>query len=355
MLNLFLLKVFIEPDDAEGEVTLATRDPQPMRATLRIASAPVQFRELHNTGLLIPFKSSRLITTANLSFAASFDVPLAYAVVDGAEFGLVECLRQLPTAALEEFQLCSTFSQLDLEKFRVRYRHTSENRPLKDLFAFRVSAIGFYSSPRTLLKVFYGAQQSDLLEFVINFFPTSVRVYSQEPLTLNNTEQLLIGRAHLTAVCYPEPVAPDDIVYHIVEPPKYGMISRQVGAGRMRRIGLASNFTQRHVDENTLVYKLNYVQFAVLNDFFMYRVLTPTTTTELLRADLTYIPGGSALQLINRTVIVNEGRTQKVGEGNESIRTPCRSPTTRCGWRRRTRRRSCSRCWCRPPRADWCC
>lgn len=113
------------------------------------------------------------------------------------------------------------------------------------------------------------------------------------------------------AVSFPELVDADSLIYHVVEPPKYGMISRQIGT-KMRRIGLASNFTQAHVDTNTMLYKLNYMQYTVLNDFFMYRILTPTTTSELLRCEITFIPGGNSMQLINRTLIVNEGRSQRV-------------------------------------------
>lgn len=71
-----------------------------------------------------------------------------------------------------------------------------------------------------------------------------MRVFIEQSLLLNNTEQALIKRRNLLATAYPEQVSTDQLVYHVVEPPKYGMLSRQVN-GRMRRIGLASNFTQQ--------------------------------------------------------------------------------------------------------------
>jgi hypothetical protein len=62
------------------------------------------------------------------------ELPVIYSVVDSPEFGLVECLRDS-----EEFQLCSTFTEADLAKFKVRYRHTSSSRPPADSFSFNVS------------------------------------------------------------------------------------------------------------------------------------------------------------------------------------------------------------------------
>lgn len=58
--------------------------------------------------------------------------------MDGSEYGLIECLKEIPTGGIEEFQICSTFTEKDLAKFRVRYRHTSASRPPADSFSFNV-------------------------------------------------------------------------------------------------------------------------------------------------------------------------------------------------------------------------
>lgn len=76
--------------------------------------------------------------------------------------------------------------------------------------------------------------------------PVSVRVFTELPLVINNTDAVLLGRSNLLATAFPTPVDPAKLVFHIVEPPKLGMLSRQVDGGKkMRRIGLGSNFTQK--------------------------------------------------------------------------------------------------------------
>ncbi|CAD5210054.1 unnamed protein product [Bursaphelenchus xylophilus] len=299
--------IYIEAEEEQGYIKISTRDSLPKQVALKIRSSPLEFRLDTNTGLRLPFRSSRLITADNLTARANFPVSLGYSVVDNPEFGFIECLKPLPTGGLEEFQLCSQFTQMDLEKMRVRFRHSSDNRPSRDGFAFRVV---------------HGSQQSELFEFLIEFFPISVKVYYQEPIVLNNTEEVVLSRNNLMAVSFPELIQPDDFIYHIVEPPKYGMLSRQVSNLKMRRIGLASNFTQYNIDHLTIVYKLNYVQYNVVNDFFMFRILTPTTTTELLRCDITFLPGENSFQLINRTILVNEGRKQKITNNTLWLETP---------------------------------
>lgn len=52
------------------------------------------------------------------------------------------------------------------------------------------------------------------------------------------------------------------------------------------------------MDDATLVYKLHYTHFSVLNDFFMFRVVTPAAVTELLRFDITFIPGNMVINSI---------------------------------------------------------
>ncbi|KAI6182868.1 hypothetical protein M3Y97_00426900 [Aphelenchoides bicaudatus] len=311
--QFFNKKVYLRSEGSRGEVELIARSNPSSPVILRLISAPVRVQLQANTGLKIPHRSSRLITSSNLSFVSNFaELPILYFVVDSPEFGLVECLREIPTGGLEEFQLCSSFSEADLVKFKVRYRHTSSNRPPADSFSFNASFYKQFNNLCCKFKVKSGGQQSPIHHFNVDFIPISVRVFIERSLLLNNTEQALIGRRNLLSTAYPETIPTDQLVYHIVEPPKYGMLNRQVDGGRMRRIGLSSNFTQQHIDDGTLVYKLHYTHFSVLNDFFMFRVVTTAAVTELLRFDITFIPGGNAIQLVNHTLVVREGHSQQI-------------------------------------------
>lgn len=90
-----------------------------------------------NTGLQLPHRSNRLITSQNLSFYSNFpEIPVKYSVVEQPEFGIIECLKE--SLSEENFQLCSNFQQDDIDLFRIRYRHISNNRPETDSFSFQV-------------------------------------------------------------------------------------------------------------------------------------------------------------------------------------------------------------------------
>ena len=54
------------------------------------------------------------------------------------------------------------------------------------------------------------------------------------------------------------------------------------------------------------------MHYSVVNDFFIFRLITPAVTSELLRFEITYIPGGNSIQLLNRTLIVPEGHSQSI-------------------------------------------
>lgn len=70
----------------------------------------------------------------------------------------------------------------------------------------------------------------------------------------------------------------------------------------------------------------------------MFRVITSASVTELLRFDITYIPGGNAIQLVNHTLVVREGHSQQVTQPRfvYEFFTNLRSATRPFGWLPRT-------------------
>ncbi|KAI1706317.1 cadherin-like domain-containing protein [Ditylenchus destructor] len=315
-------KIFLVTDGGSGEIELLAKDASSSSPpiTLRVTSIPVDIHLGVNTGLQLPHRSSRLITSQNLSFYSNFpEIPIRYAVVDQPEFGVIECLRgegldarpenvrrksKKVKAVEQSFQVCSDFEQSDIDGLRIRYRHMSDNRPQTDSFSFQAHC----ADTSSIVHVFH-----------VTFIPTSIRVYTQESLLLNNTEQSEIRPRNLLATAFPQNFPRDQLLYHVVEPPKFGMLLRKIGnreAGggpnKLRRIGVSSNFTQEHVDNESIIYKLHFVHYSVVNDFFLFRLITPAVVSELLRFDITYIPGGTSIQLLNRTLIVAEGATQQI-------------------------------------------
>uniref|UniRef100_A0A915ESB6 Uncharacterized protein n=1 Tax=Ditylenchus dipsaci TaxID=166011 RepID=A0A915ESB6_9BILA len=255
----------------------------PSSITLRATSIPVSIQLGVNTGLQLPHRSSRLISAQNLSFYSNF--PKSHEIL--GEFGIIECLRDDKE-----------------EKCKAKLRDKKRDG---DLFGTAVMSI---------LQVHCAETSSIVHVFHFTFIPTSIRVFIQESLLLNNTDQGVISSRNLMATAFPQNFPRHQLLYHIVEPPKFGMLLRRIqaadGSSKLRRIGVSSNFTQEHVDSQSVVYKLHFVHYSVVNDFFSFRLITPAVSSELLRFEITYIPGGNAIHLLNRTLIVSEGSTQQI-------------------------------------------
>ncbi|VDO48664.1 unnamed protein product [Onchocerca flexuosa] len=158
--------------------------------------------------------------------------------------------------------------------------------------------------------------------FRITFIPVHVKIFNRVPYLLNNTDNLLLKRENLFAWTFPKSFPSSQLIYHVIEPPKFGILSRRIEKNRNRRIGVSSNFTQKHIDDGDITYKMHFVQYSIVNDFFTFRLIAPSVTSEEIRFEITFIPGRGSVQLINRTVIVDEGGIQKITNESLSLRTP---------------------------------
>ncbi|PIO77708.1 hypothetical protein TELCIR_00118 [Teladorsagia circumcincta] len=122
--------------------------------------------------------------------------------------------------------------------------------------------------------------------FRLMFIPMNVKVFNREVFMLNGTETGTLNRANLFAWTFPKSYPPEKLVYHIEEPPKYGILSRKIN-GKSRRIGVSSNFTQADIDNKVISFKLHFMQYSIINDFFLFRVITPAISSESLRFEIT--------------------------------------------------------------------
>ncbi|KAJ1350907.1 hypothetical protein KIN20_006824 [Parelaphostrongylus tenuis] len=238
----------------------------------------------------------------NLSFAATVpDLPLSFSIVGVPHHGVVECS---PNDG--HFTVCSTFTQEQIDRGLVRFRHTSAHHPTQDTFSFQVESGGFVSM---------------IHNFRLMFIPMNVKVFNREVFMLNGTESGTLSRSNLFAWTFPKSYPPEKLIYHIEEPPKYGILSRRVN-GKSRRIGVSSNFTQADIDNQLISFKLHFMQYSIINDFFLFRVVTPAISSESLRFEIIFVPTQTSIQLVNRTVVVQEGETSVVGSDSLSLATP---------------------------------
>nr|CDJ91293.1 extracellular matrix protein FRAS1 [Haemonchus contortus] len=288
----------------KGVLRLVARDgdARSQVLTLHTISTPVEVRLKTNTGVRLLHHSSALITSNNLSFTASVpDLPLSFSIVGLPDHGVVEC-----SPSNGHFAVCSTFTQEQIDKGLVRFRHTSSHHPTQDMFSFQVESGEFVSM---------------IHNFRLMFIPMNVKVFNREVFMLNGTETGTLDRANLFAWTFPKSYPPEKLVYHIEEPPKYGILSRRIN-GKSRRIGVSSNFTQADIDNRLISFKLHFMQYSIINDFFLFRVITPAISSESLRFEIIFIPSQTSIQLVNRTIVVQEGDSATVTQDSLSLATP---------------------------------
>ncbi|KAF7625910.1 hypothetical protein Mgra_00009902, partial [Meloidogyne graminicola] len=229
-----------------------------------------------------------------------------YLIVNQPNFGIIECLRNnFNEKNNKKWSICSSFTQNEINSLKVRYTNKRSTNmllpPKSDDFDFQV----FCSSTASLIQ-----------NFQIDFITLSIRVFIQETLKLNQTDQGLISRQNILATVFPQHFTTDQLYFNIIEAPKLGMLLRLViETGRHRRVGISSNITQKQIDEGLFFYKLHFASFSVLNDFFTFRLLTPAgASEEIFRFDIVYLPGGriGEIKLKNNTLIIEEGKIQEI-------------------------------------------
>ncbi len=158
--------------------------------------------------------------------------------------------------------------------------------------------------------------------FRISFIPISIKIFNREIFLLNRTDAGIIVREHLFAWTFPKSYPPPELVYNIEEPPKFGILYRKLADGKKRRIGVSSNFTQQDIDEGLISFKLHFTHYAIVNDFFIFRVLTPAVNSASSRFEIVYMPPETSVQLVNRTIVVTEGKMARITSEFLSLTTP---------------------------------
>ncbi|CAI2317692.1 unnamed protein product [Caenorhabditis sp. 36 PRJEB53466] len=293
-------------EQGHGRIRLIARDGEARSGVvlLETQSTRVDVKLESNTGLKLLHHSSALITNRNLSFVASIkDMIVSYRIVDMPDTGVVECLGETD----DTFSMCTTFTQTQVNEEQVRFRHTSQSSSPSDMFSFQVEAGEFASMVHV---------------FRIDFIPMNIKVFTREPFVLNGSETQSISRQNLFSWTFPKSFSAHNLLYHIDEPPKLGTLSRKLSAGKQRRIGVSSNFTQQDIDEGIISYKLHYQQYSIVNDFFVFRVVSPAVSSPLLRFDIVYVPKESSIRLVNKTIVVKEGETASITADFLSLSTP---------------------------------
>ncbi|KHJ96733.1 hypothetical protein OESDEN_03309 [Oesophagostomum dentatum] len=76
------------------------------------------------------------------------------------------------------------------------------------------------------------------------------------------------------------------------------------------------------LDNRLISFKLHFMQYSIINDFFLFRVISPAISSESLRFEIIFVPTQTSIQLVNRTVVVQEGEAAMITSDSLSLATP---------------------------------
>ncbi|NWX16498.1 CSPG4 protein, partial [Aegotheles bennettii] len=249
---------------------------------LEVSAADPYVRLANNTGLLVQKGKEETVTTANLSAVTNQDIRSDHEITYEI-FSFPKCGRIYVNNLLTD-----SFSQLDLMKGYVTYRHDDSNN-LVDTFNFTVHARDVHLDAGVHVRIYLESHQ----------WPP--RIVNKNNLLVEEGKPVKISKGKLQVVH--ENSSPSEIVFTVRQLPVHGYI-RKFSSGEsylgtdQRPI---SSFTQQDVDEG----KVQYVQTVSdqLEDRLSLDVTNGVQTVSGIEISVDIIPRTIPLEVQNFTVI----------------------------------------------------
>ncbi|NXE41289.1 CSPG4 protein, partial [Ptilorrhoa leucosticta] len=250
----------------------------------------------NNTGLLVQKGKEETVSTANLSATTNQDIrnyhELTYEILCFPKYGRIYVNNLL----------MDSFTQLDLIKGHVTYRHDDSNN-LVDTFNFTVRAGDVHLDAGLQVRIYLESHQQP------------PRIVNKNNLLVEEGKPVKISKGKLQVVH--ENSSPSEIVFTVRQPPVHGYIrkfsSEESYLSSDQRPALS--FTQQDVDEG----KVQYVQTVSdqLDDHFFLEVTNGVRTVSGIEISVDIIPRMISLEVQNFTVI--EGGSKALVEDNLKI------------------------------------
>ncbi|XP_010011574.1 PREDICTED: chondroitin sulfate proteoglycan 4-like, partial [Nestor notabilis] len=249
---------------------------------LEVSATDPYVRLANNTGLLVQKGKEETVTTANLSAVTNQDTrtdhELTYEIFSFPKYGRIYVNNLL----------MDTFSQLDLIKGYVTYRHDDSSNFI-DTFNFTVHARDVHLDAGVRVRIYLESHQ----------WPP--RIVNKNNLLVEEGKPVKISKGKLQVVH--ESSSPSEIVFTVRQLPVHGYIrkfsSEESFLSADRRPVLS--FTQQDVDEG----KVQYVQTVPdqLDDRFSLDVTNGVRTVSEIEISVDIIPRTIPLEVQNFTVI----------------------------------------------------
>ncbi|NXJ65133.1 CSPG4 protein, partial [Rostratula benghalensis] len=285
--------LFIHRGADFGRFVLFVTDGKHYASSLLEVNATDPYVQLaNNTGLLVQKGQEETITTAKLSAVTNQDIrsghEITYEIFSFPKYGRIYVNNLL----------LDSFTQLDLIKGYVTYRHDDSNN-LIDTFNFTVHTRDVHLDAGMHIRIYLESHQ----------WPP--RIVNKNSLLVEEGKPVKISKGKLQVVH--ENSSPSEIVFTLRQLPVHGYIrkfsSEESYLSADQRPVLS--FTQQDVDEG----KVQYVQTVPdqLDDRFSLDVTNGVQTVSGIEISVDIIPRMIPLEVQNFTVI--EGGSQALVEG----------------------------------------
>ncbi|NXI63486.1 CSPG4 protein, partial [Anseranas semipalmata] len=248
---------------------------------LEVNATDPYVRLANNTGLLVQKGKEEIVATANLSAITNQDIrndrEIIYEISTYPKYGMI-CVNNL---------MMDSFTQLDLIKGYVTYRHDDSNN-LIDTFNFTVHAKDVHLDAGVHVRIYLESHQ----------WPP--RIVNNNSLLVEEGKPVKISKGKLQVAH--ENSSPSEIVYTVRQLPVHGYIRKFSSEGSY--LGADQKpvltFTQQDVDEG----KVQYVQTVSdqLNDRFCLDVTNGVQTVSGIEISVDIIPRMIPLEVQNFTV-----------------------------------------------------
>ncbi|NWV10925.1 CSPG4 protein, partial [Ptilonorhynchus violaceus] len=250
----------------------------------------------NNTGLLVQKGKEETVSTANLSATTNQDIrndhELTYEILSFPKYGRIYVNNLL----------MDSFTQLDLIKGHVTYRHDDSNN-LIDTFNFTVRARDVHLDAGLQIRIYLESHQQP------------PRVVNKNSLLVEEGKPVKISKGKLQVVH--ENSSPSEIVFTVRQLPVHGYIrkfsSQESHLSSDQRPVLS--FTQQDINEG----RVQYVQTVSnqLDDCFFLDVTNGVQTVSGIEISVDIIPRMIPLEVQNFTVI--EGGSKALVEDDLKI------------------------------------
>ncbi|VVC37769.1 Concanavalin A-like lectin/glucanase domain,Laminin G domain [Cinara cedri] len=271
--------------------------------TIPIDVYSLSLTHVQNTGAILAYKSSVVITPSNLTFITNADdssLELTFKIVKYPKFGVIKL-----TDGEQAQDKISFFNNHQLEKKLVSYVHNSEGSPTKDFFKFELWAG----------KIKLG----DTFKFEFNFVEVHLIVDVFGPLKWQASSEAVIKSDSIKVQTHPILLHPSSIIFELTKTSHMASIYL-----RNKPLVDGETWTQNDIDSGFLILKLHHDTYSPATDILDIKISAPRCqpiASQLLNFE--YSPSSLLAQAVSAFIHpleVTEGSSSPLTDKHISIK-----------------------------------